>query len=116
MNTFDIEFEDEHENNSTVNARLADSGTKYAANTFTKGFFNADDDHYLEAEQSNSPQINKSGVADKESERKRRNRKAGPVKYWQVYHRLEPMKQGEKVSVFKNFNRDNVDDLEEISY
>lgn len=48
MNNFDIDFEDEPSNNgSIVNPRLANSSThKYAANTFTRGFFNEEEELY----------------------------------------------------------------------
>lgn len=47
MKTFDIEHEEEPENSSIVSARLANSGSKYAAKTFTKGFFNQDEEPYI---------------------------------------------------------------------
>lgn len=47
MNNFDIDFDDEPSNTSSIiNRRLADSSVKYAAKTFTKGFFHEEEDNY----------------------------------------------------------------------
>lgn len=78
MQTFDLEEEDISSNNILMKERInSNSNSKYAASTFTKGFFNQEEELFNpsninQLDYTPSPHRDKE---EKESSRKRRTKK-----------------------------------------